>query len=97
MWADQKGRGTHVNLSGFGVVRASDRAAAATELLEFLSEPREQELFARNNFEFPVAPGVKPAPELARFGEFKRDPIDVARAGRRLDDAVKLMNEAGWE
>ncbi len=28
MWADQKGRGTHVNLSGIGVVKGADQRAA---------------------------------------------------------------------
>src|SRR3954453_21015973 len=77
-WADQKGRGTHVNLSGIGVIRGTDQRAAAVQLLEFLERPAEQREFVRNNKEFPVDPKVKPAPEIARFGPFKRDPIDVA-------------------
>ena len=96
-WADQRGRGTHVNLSGIGVIRGSDRRAAATSLLEFLESPDQQRVFVDNNKEFAVARGVEPAPELARFGGFKRDPIDVERAGANLDDAVHLMNEVGWE
>src|ERR671916_1308199 len=44
-WADQDGRGTHVNLSGVGVVRSSDDAAEARELIEFLRRPEEQRVF----------------------------------------------------
>ena len=29
--------------------------------------------------------------------DFKRDPIDVAAAGARLDDALNLMDEVGWD
>ena len=54
VWADQEGRGTHVNLSGIGVVRGADRAEAAQELLEFLLGPEQQEVFAQNNHEFPA-------------------------------------------
>ena len=54
-------------------------------------------MFAENNHEFPVAPGVEPSPQIERFGSFKRDPIDVARAGARLDDALRLMDEVGWD
>src|SRR5918997_1457167 len=36
VWADQDGRGTHVNLSGLGVVRGSDRAGTGDELIDFL-------------------------------------------------------------
>jgi iron(III) transport system substrate-binding protein len=97
VWADQQARGTHVNLSGFALVRSARHRGAAVELLEFLSRPDQQQVFARNNHEFPVAPGAGATPELARFGTFKRDPIDVAAAGARLEDAVRLMNEVGWD
>jgi iron(III) transport system substrate-binding protein len=86
VWADQRGRGTHVNLSGLGVVRASDRPGEAAELVEYLLEPAQQRVFAESNHEFPV--GASP--------RFKRDPIDVDRAGARLDDALRLMDEVGW-
>src|SRR5215212_4926770 len=85
VWADQQGRGTHVNLSGVGVVRGSDHAAEANELIRFLREPRQQEVFAQNNPELPVVEGARPSKEIERFGDFKRDPIDVNGAGPRLD------------
>jgi iron(III) transport system substrate-binding protein len=97
VWADQNGRGTQVNLSGLGVVHWSDHAADARELIAFLREPSQQELFARNNHEYPAVGGVKPDPVMARFGTFKRDMIDVAGAGPLLDDALKLMDEVGWD
>jgi iron(III) transport system substrate-binding protein len=96
VWADQRERGTHVNLSGVGAVRGSDRRDAAVTLIEFLTRPDEQRVFARNNHEFAADPDVEPTDEIARFGRFKRDPIDVEGAGSRLDDAVRLMNEVGW-
>jgi iron(III) transport system substrate-binding protein len=96
-WADQQGRGTHVNLSGLGVVRGSDQAETARKLIEFLREPRQQEVFAQNNHEFPVVKGARPSPEIAQFGAFKRDPIDVAGAGEHLTEALNLMDEVGWD
>ena len=97
VWADQNGRGTHVNLSGVGVVKATDRGSEAEELVRYLTAPRQQQTFARNNHEFGVAPEVKTTPEIAQFGNFKRDPIDVAGAGEHLDDAVRLMADVGWD
>jgi iron(III) transport system substrate-binding protein len=96
VWADQGGRGTHLNLSGLGVVAATDRPDQAKALVEYLTSPEQQRVFARNNHEFGVDPDVEPTPEIARFGRFKRDPIDVAGAGRHLADAVRLMNQVGW-
>jgi iron(III) transport system substrate-binding protein len=97
VWADQQGRGTHVNLSGIAVLRASDTRDEAVALLEYLTRRGPQGELARNNHEFPVPEGVEPSEQLARFGEFKRDPIAVDRAGARLDDALRLMDEVGWE
>jgi iron(III) transport system substrate-binding protein len=97
VWADQNGRGTHVNLSGLGVVRGSDHADEARRLIEFLLEPKQQEVFAQNNHEYPVVEGAEPSDEIAQFGTFKRDPIDVAGAGAHLDEALRLMDEVGWD
>jgi iron(III) transport system substrate-binding protein len=96
-WADQQGRGTHVNLSGLGVVRTSDQPETARELIDFLRKPREQEVFAQNNHEFPVVKGTRPSPQIAQFGDFKRDMIDVAGAGAHLTEALNLMDEVGWD
>jgi iron(III) transport system substrate-binding protein len=87
VWADQLGRGTHVNLSGVGVVRGSDRPDDARALIEFLLRPEARRVFVENNHEFPVRGGPG----------FKRDPIDVEGAGSRLDEAVRLMDEIGWD
>lgn len=96
VWADQNGRGTHVNLSGFGIVRGTGHRQRAVRLLEFLARPSEQRVFAHNNEEFAVDPRVASPPALRRFGRFKQDPIDVAAAGRRLDEALRLMEAVGW-
>ena len=97
VWADQKGRGTHLNLSGIGVVKSTDRGDEATDLVRYLTAPARQRILARNNHEFGVDPGVRSTSEVARFGSFKRDPIDVSAAGRRLGDAVRLMSDVGWD
>jgi iron(III) transport system substrate-binding protein len=87
VWADQQGRGTHVNLSGLGVVRGTDRPAEGRALVEFLLQPEQQRVFEGNNHEFPVRGAT----------DFKRDAIDVDGAGPRLDDALELMDEVGWD
>jgi iron(III) transport system substrate-binding protein len=97
VWADQQGRGTHVNLSGIGVVHVSDHAHEARKLIEYLREPLQQEEFAQNNHEYPVVAGAKPSKEIGQFGTFKRDMIDVDGAGAHLDEALKLMDQVGWD
>jgi iron(III) transport system substrate-binding protein len=75
-----------VNLSGLGVVAGTDRKAEAQDLIEFLVSPEQQEVFS-DNHEFPVSEEL----------EFEADPIDVEQAGSRLDDALNLMDEVGWD
>jgi iron(III) transport system substrate-binding protein len=96
-WADQQGRGTHVNLSGLGVVRGADHAEEARELIRFLRAPAQQEVFAQNNHEFPAVEGAQPSEQIEQFGDFKRDPIDVDGAGPLLGDALELMDQVGWD
>src|SRR5829696_5911988 len=97
VWADQDGRGTHVNLSGLGVVRGADHAEEARELISFLRTPRQQEVFAQTNHEFPVVEAAQASEEIEQFGDFKRDPIDVDGAGPLLGDALELMDQVGWD
>ena len=97
VWADQKGRGTHLNLSGIGVVKGADQADQAKRLVRYLTEPKEQRVFAQNNHEFGVDSLQDTTPEIKQFGDFKKDPIDVAGAGEHLGDAVKMMNSVGWK
>lgn len=96
VWADQQRRGTHVNLSGIAVTAATDKPRLARRLLEHLGSSEQQQVLAANNHELGADPDVEPTDEIAEFGAFERDPIDVAGAGRHLGDAVRLMNQVGW-
>lgn len=96
-WPDQDGAGVHANISGAGVVAASRQPEAAQRLLEWLASEAVQGEFAGRNFEFPVRRGVAADPIVAAWGEYLGDPINVAEAGRRQADAVRLMDRAGWK
>ena len=80
VWADQKGRGTHLNLSGIGVVKGADQADEAKKLVRYLTEPEEQRVFAQNNHEFGVDSLSDTTPEIKQFGELQEGPD---RRGRR--------------
>lgn len=96
-FADQKGRGTHVNVSGAGIVKYSKNAAEAQKFLEWLSSPDAQNLFADMNNEFPANRKVAPAEKLAKWGKFKQDVINVSIAGRNQQKAIMLMRKAGYK
>jgi iron(III) transport system substrate-binding protein len=95
-WPDQDGAGAHTNLSGVGLVRGSEQRADAVALMEHLTAPAAQEQVVENG-ELAVNAAVPPAEHIREWAEVKRDPIDVARAGRLLPEAVALMQQVGWE
>ena len=95
-WASQEGAGTHVNISGAGVVANSDNPEQARQLIEWLATTG-QNSFVDGNHEFPVNPEVKPEPMIAEFGEFKRMPLNAAAYGQLNAQAIELLAEAGYK
>lgn len=94
-WASQEGAGTHVNISGAGVVEASDNKDDAQKLLEWLATDGQSE-FVDDNHEFPVNPDVEVEELAASFGTFERMPVDAAAYGSLNAEAVQVLEEAGY-
>ncbi|MDO3378941.1 Fe(3+) ABC transporter substrate-binding protein [Geoalkalibacter halelectricus] len=95
-WADQEESGVHVNVSGAGVTRHARNPEGAIKLLEWMSSEAAQNLFVDANREYPVNPVVTPHPDVAAWGPFKQNPINVARAGELQTQAIMLMDRAGY-
>jgi len=93
---NQDGRGTHVNVSGAGVVRASAHKAAAKRFLEFLASDEAQATFPRATYEYPVVESVEWSERQKRWGEFKEDPLNLSVLGELNEEAVRIFNRAGW-
>ncbi len=93
---NQEDRGTHVNISGAGVVKTAPNAEAAIQFLEYLASPEAQEIFARSNNEYPVVDGVAVDSVVAGFGEFKADSLNAAVFGRNNPEALRITDRAGW-
>ncbi|MGA1624474.1 MAG: Fe(3+) ABC transporter substrate-binding protein [Prochlorothrix sp.] len=93
---NQDDRGTHVNISGAGVVATAPNPENAVTFLEFLVSPEAQSTFANGNNEYPVVDGVALDPIVAELGEFKVDEVNVTSYGRNNPEVVKLVDRAGW-
>lgn len=94
---NQRDRGTHVNISGAGVLKNSPNKEAAIQFLEHLASPESQEIFAQGNNEYPVVQGVPLDSVLASYGSFKEDPINAATIGSNSPEALRIMDRAGWK
>jgi iron(III) transport system substrate-binding protein len=100
-WPNQQGegaegRGVHINISGAGVTKASKHKAEAQQLIEWLLSAEAQQMLMDLNKEYPINAAVKLNAELASWGEFKADAVDVSEAGRLQAAAVKLMDRVGY-
>ncbi|MDZ7706089.1 MAG: Fe(3+) ABC transporter substrate-binding protein [Trueperaceae bacterium] len=93
---NQDGRGTHVNVSGAGVVATGPNQTNAIRFIEFLTTPRAQEIFAGGNNELPVLEGVEVSDIVENFGDFKTDDLNVSALGENNPEAVRIMDRAGW-
>jgi len=96
VFPNQHDRGTHVNLSGAGVVASAPNKGNAVRFIEYLSGDFAQEVFAAGNNEYPVAAGVRTVPVLEQFGEFKEDDVNAAAFGNHNAAAIRIMDRAGW-
>tara|TARA_B100001029_G_scaffold88050_1_gene72181 strand:- start:103 stop:1149 length:1047 start_codon:yes stop_codon:yes gene_type:complete len=94
---NQGNRGTHINISGGGILKHSPNRENAEKFLEFLLSKEAQNHIVNNTFEYPVLGSVKPHPLIESFGEFKMDKTSVADFGKYNPDAVKLMDRVNWQ
>lgn len=96
-WAEQDGRGVHVNISGGGVTKYASDIELGQQFLEWLATEGQDTLVA-DNHEYPANPAVAPEPLIAeRFGnDFKRDTLAADVLGSFNADAVRLMDEADF-
>lgn len=96
VWPNQASSGTHVNISGAGVLKHAPHKNAAVKFLEYLASDQAQRYFANGNNEYPVVEGVLDNSELKSLGSFKRDPLSVAVYGKHQPLAQKIYDRAGW-
>ena len=97
VFPNQGDRGTHVNISGAGVLKQAPHRDAAIRFLEYLTSPAAQRIFADGNNEYPVVPGIAPNQALASLGEFKRDTLNVVTLGVNQPLAQIIFDRVGWK
>jgi iron(III) transport system substrate-binding protein len=95
-WPNQATSGVHVNVSGAGITRYAKHPKEAQRLLEWLSSPKAQGIFASLNLEVPASPGIPVDPTVGAWGSFRSDPLNVSELGRLQAQAVMLMDRAGY-
>jgi len=96
-FANQKSRGTHVNITGAAVARYAPNKMEALRFLEYLVSDKAQSLYARANYEYPVKAGIELDPVVASFGPLVVDPLPVAEIAKYRRQASELVDKVGFD
>jgi len=96
IFPNQEDRGTHVNISGAGVLANAPNRKEALQFLEYLASDRAQQHFAGGNNEYPAVDSVPANAALQALGTFKADQINVLVYGENQPAAQRVFDRAGW-
>jgi len=87
--------GTLVMPAGVGILSGTDVPESARQFVEFLLSEAAQTYFANETFEFPLIPEVQPSGGLPALEDLNTPDIDLSQLADVLDDATRLVSEAG--
>ena len=98
VWPNQATWGTHINISGAGVLKHAPHREAAVKFMEYLASDEAQTYFANGNNEWPVVKGNLAAnPTLVAMGPFKPDALPIGELAKNSVLAQKVFDRAGWK
>jgi iron(III) transport system substrate-binding protein len=95
IFPNQTNRGTHVNISGAGVLATAPNRDNAVRLLEFLVSDEAQQVLADSNNEYPAVPGVTINGPIRDFTEFRSSGVNMSIYGTNAPRAVAVWDRAG--
>jgi iron(III) transport system substrate-binding protein len=96
VFPDQAGRGTHINISGGGISKYAKHPGNALKFLEFLASEEAQKIFPATSYEYPVDLKNDPSPLHKEWGNYKSDPLNLAKLGENYKTALAIIEDSGW-
>ncbi|PIE71274.1 MAG: iron ABC transporter substrate-binding protein [Deltaproteobacteria bacterium] len=99
---NQKTTGTHVNITGGGILKAAKNKANALKLLEFFTGNLAQTMYSQVNHEYPLKKGIGYSGIVKSFGtgqegikkgKFKADSLAMDKIAAERKTALKLLDE----
>ncbi len=96
-YLNQDGRGNHMNISGAAVTKSAKHKEAAVKLLEFLSSDEAQRIYAEDNQEYPVKPGIPFSKVVKSWGDFKVDTLSLEKIAKLRPAASRLVDKVGFD
>jgi len=96
-FANQKSRGTHVNITGAALAKYAPNRQDALRLLEYLVSDKAQSLYSKANYEYPIKPGIELDPVMAGFGPLVADPLPLTEIAKYRKQASELVDKVGFD
>ena len=94
---DQKGKGTHINVSGMVLTKHAPNKEGAIKLMAFLASDKAQATYAEVNFEYPISNTVEWDETVASWGTFKEDDLPVYKLAENYSTAQRLLDEVRFD
>ena len=95
IFPNQEDRGTHINVSGAGVLANAPNRDNAVAFLEYLVSDEAQRILADGNNEYPVVAGVEITGPMAEFTDFRASGVNASVFGTNAARAVAVWDRAG--
>jgi iron(III) transport system substrate-binding protein len=89
--------GTHVNVSGVALTKHAPNREDAVKFIEYLSTPEAQEIYAADNYEYPIKPGTEAIDLVQGWGEFTPDDVNLMELASYRADALRLVQEVDFD
>jgi iron(III) transport system substrate-binding protein len=89
--------GTHVNVSGVVLAKNAPNRDNAIKLIEYMTSPEAQRVFADVNYEYPVRAGTTVNPLVKSFGELKMENMSLAEVAKNRAKASALVDKVGFD
>ena len=96
LFPNQSDRGTHINVSGAGIVKHAPNASAARKYIEFWLSAQSQAKLASSLHEYPALKGVETSAAVKGFGTPTFDAVSLSKIAGNTPVAIRLMDKAGW-
>lgn len=98
LFPNQKVSGTHINVTGAGILKNAPNLENAKLFLTFLTEADTQKMFSYGNNEWPAVEGLKTENQiLDNLSDFKKDELNTEAIGSKQFTAQKIADQVGWQ
>ena len=95
-WPNQKNQGTHVNISGAGIIKGAKNINNAIAFLEFLTTKEAQKIYTEKINEYSIRNDIEISKILINFGKFIADDEIIHLIGENLEKSILIASKNNW-